>query len=281
LDHTNDGVIKCERRDHHRRHNGGRGKTKRKQKNKKRKRGNIARNSGGTRNKKAQPQQQPHSDVSYQFVALDCEMVGYGRKGINSMLARCSLVTIDDDSGKVKVLYDTYVKPTKHVTDYRTQWSGVTKEHLESDAAVTFEVCRSKVRKLLNPSDIHTDDGDEGESKIVILVGHALKNDFQVLRYYHPRSLTRDTAMYKPFMRQVRKRMLPHKLSYLCEEHLGITIQNNDCTIEIDKDTHEEDDDETGDGHSSIEDAAATLLLYRHVSDEWEKSLGYPLQRQR
>ncbi len=130
------------------------------------------------RKRKSQSQSQPN--ISY--IALDCEMVGYGRKGINSMLARCSLVTInDDDSGKVKVLYDTYVKPTKHVTDYRTQWSGVTKEHLESDSAVTFEVCRSKVRKLLNPSDTD-EDGDK--QKVVILVGHALKNDFQVLRYW-------------------------------------------------------------------------------------------------
>ncbi len=88
--------------------------------------------------------------------------------------------------------------------------------------------------------------------------------------------------MYKPFMRQVRKRMLPHKLSYLCEEHLGLHIQNNDCTIEFEKDGQDEEViHETSHGHSSIEDAAATLLLYRHVSDEWEKSLGYPLRRRK
>ena len=134
-------------------------------------------------------------------------MVGYGRQGINSMLARCSLVTIDEinhdgDNGKnstcnsynnsdgngdgdihsdayeisptINVLYDVYVKPTKNITDYRTEYSGITPDHLLREDAVTFEVCRSKVMALLKPS----------EDRIFVLVGHALKNDFQVLRYW-------------------------------------------------------------------------------------------------
>jgi hypothetical protein len=123
---------------------------------------------------------------SISFVAMDCEMVGIGRQGINSMLARCSLVTIIDDESKIdgendedfkpriNVLYDVYVKPTKHITDYRTEYSGITPEHLESDDAVNYEVCRSKIISLLKPT----------EDKIVVLVGHALKNDFEVLGYW-------------------------------------------------------------------------------------------------
>lgn len=113
---------------------------------------------------------------SIKFVAMDCEMVGYGRKGINSMLARCSLVTIEygDGGPRIKVLYDAYVKPTKNITDYRTKWSGITPAHLESANAVTFDRCRSKVISLLKST----------EDQEVILVGHALKNDFQVLRYW-------------------------------------------------------------------------------------------------
>ena len=30
-------------------------------------------------------------------------------------------------------------------------------------------------------------------------------------------------------------------------------------------------------GHSSVEDAAATLMLYKAFSKEWEESLGNPL----
>lgn len=128
---------------------------------------------------------------SISFVAMDCEMVGVGRNGVNSMLARCSLVTIEssststststgtstgtghDDHPRIKVLYDAYVKPTKNITDYRTQWSGITPEHLSSDAAVTHDRCRADVISLLKSS----------EDRVVVLVGHALENDFEVLRH--------------------------------------------------------------------------------------------------
>lgn len=121
-----------------------------------------------------------------QFIGMDCEMVGYGRKGTRSMLARCSLVTLSDEisttdsdaiavpAPKIKVLYDVYVKPTKHITDYRTQYSGIIPKHLESENAVNWEVCQSQVKRILKSSD----------EKIVILVGHALKNDYQVLKYW-------------------------------------------------------------------------------------------------
>ncbi len=141
---------------------------------------------------------------SVSFVAMDCEMVGIGRQGINSMLARCSIVSVDEEfileesknedcddeddcncdendlkkspmkMPRIKVLYDVYVKPTKHVTDYRTEYSGITPEHFERDDAVTYEVCRSKVLSMLNST----------EDRVVVLIGHALKNDFQVLRYW-------------------------------------------------------------------------------------------------
>lgn len=34
-----------------------------------------------------------------------------------------------------------------------------------------------------------------------ILVGHALKNDLDVLMLSHPRQMIRDTAKYRPYMR--------------------------------------------------------------------------------
>jgi len=121
-----------------------------------------------------------------QFIGMDCEMVGCGRKGSNSMLARCSLVTLSDEisttdsdssaapAPKIKVLYDVYVKPTKNITDYRTKYSGIIPEHFEGENAVNWEVCQSQVKRILKSSD----------EKKVILVGHALRNDYQVLRYW-------------------------------------------------------------------------------------------------
>lgn len=53
-------------------------------------------------------------------VAIDCEMVGVGPDGEDSILARASLV---NQFGKC--IYDKYVKPTERVTDYRTAVSGI------------------------------------------------------------------------------------------------------------------------------------------------------------
>lgn len=53
-------------------------------------------------------------------VAIDCEMVGVGPDGEDSILARVSLV---NQFGKC--IYDKYVKPTEKVTDYRTAVSGI------------------------------------------------------------------------------------------------------------------------------------------------------------
>lgn len=123
-----------------------------------------------------------------EFIAMDCEMVGCGRKGSESMLARCSLVTFSENTStdmnntepsnssgslKIKVLYDVYVKPTKIVTDYRTKHSGITADHLKRDHAVSWDTCRAMVQKILQ-SD---------EDKTMILIGHGLENDFEVLRY--------------------------------------------------------------------------------------------------
>jgi hypothetical protein len=122
-----------------------------------------------------------------QFIAMDCEMVGYGKNGSKSLLARCSLVTLsetepmnlldhdtDETRLQIEVLYDVYVKPTKNVTDYRTQYSGITKEHLWRDDAVSWDVCHSHVKKVLKST----------EDKRVVLIGHGLENDFQVLNYW-------------------------------------------------------------------------------------------------
>lgn len=58
-------------------------------------------------------------------MAIDCEMVGTGPGGCTSSLARCSIVGYEGD-----VLYDSYVRPTEPIVDYRTRWSGIRKKHM-------------------------------------------------------------------------------------------------------------------------------------------------------
>lgn len=98
-------------------------------------------------------------------IALDCEMVGIGPNGRDHMLARVSIVNEKGD-----IILDKYVKPTQSVVDYRTKYSGITPTHLEhahSFAEVQAEVMRIKLNR--------------------ILVGHALHNDFRVLKIEHPK----------------------------------------------------------------------------------------------
>lgn len=191
------------------------------------------------------------------------------------MLARCSLVTLKEESegkgNKIKVLYDAYVKPTKNVTDYRTKWSGITRERLEKDDVITLRQCRMDVLSFLSSSP---------DGRTIVLVGHALQNDFDVLNIQHPRELIRDTAKYKPLMRPVRKKFYPRKLSDLSREYLNVHIQNHGVpSLLYEKEDGKCDDDDMNLGHDSIEDAAATLLLYKKFSHDWEQSLGYPLRK--
>lgn len=63
-------------------------------------------------------------------MAIDCEMVGVGPDGEDSILARVSLV---NHFGKC--IYDKYVKPTEKVTDYRTAVSGIRPEDIKDGAS--------------------------------------------------------------------------------------------------------------------------------------------------
>jgi hypothetical protein len=179
------------------------------------------------------------------------------------------------------ILYDKYVIPRRKVTDYRTEWSGITKEtyakrpsqcqsSLTSDdngtttsiPIVSFETCKHEISKLFASIN----------GKNVIVVGHGLVNDFDVLEITHPVSNIRDTSTYKPYQRETRKKLYPRKLSTLACEELGIHIQQQQ---------QQQQQQQTIIGHSSVEDAAAALRLYWHKHGEWERSLGYPLLRRR
>lgn len=169
------------------------------------------------------------------YLAIDCEMVGTGPKGSISRLARCSIVSYDGD-----VVYDKFINPTVPVTDYRTKWSGIRRSDLVN--AKPYPEARKEILKLLM-------------GKVVI--GHAIHNDFKVLGYSHPSALTRDTS---------RIPLLNLKAGFavnVCASLKRLTkaIFNRDI--------------QTGrKGHSSVEDARATMELYKVVEEEWERKLA-------
>ncbi|XP_005356961.1 interferon-stimulated 20 kDa exonuclease-like 2 [Microtus ochrogaster] len=169
------------------------------------------------------------------MVAVDCEMVGTGPKGRVSSLARCSIVNYNGD-----VLYDDYVLPPCHIVDYRTRWSGIRKCHMAK--ATPFKIAQSQILKIL-------------KGKIVI--GHAIHNDYKALQYFHPKSLTRDTSQI-PLLN--RKADCPENVT-LSLKHLTKKLLHRD--IQAGKS-----------GHSSVEDAQATMELYKLVEVEWEQHLA-------
>ncbi|THH13375.1 hypothetical protein EW146_g6828 [Bondarzewia mesenterica] len=114
----------------------------------------------------------PPTDLSRcKYLALDCEMVGVGPGGVESSLARVSIV---DYHGVV--MLDEFVRQRERVTDWRTAFSGVRERDMID--AKSFEEIQTRVADLL---------------KDRILVGHALHNDTKALLLSHPRALQRDT----------------------------------------------------------------------------------------
>ncbi|RXK42114.1 hypothetical protein M231_00471 [Tremella mesenterica] len=164
----------------------------------------------------------PPSDGRYPVLAVDCEMVVAGKEQV---LARVSIVDVETDS----VIFDELVKPPCPVTDYRTQWSGITSAQLES-ATHTL----STIQEALISSD----------SPIItphtILLGHSLECDLTALRLRH--ALCIDTALIF-----THPRGAPYKpgLKWLTQKWLDREIQGGTK------------------GHDSVEDAKACVDLLK------------------
>ncbi|XP_054433534.1 apoptosis-enhancing nuclease [Pteronotus mesoamericanus] len=165
-------------------------------------------------------------------VAIDCEMVGTGPRGRVSELARCSVVSYHGD-----VLYDKYIRPEMPIVDYRTRWSGITRQHMSK--AIPFQVAQKEILKLL---------------KGKVVVGHALHNDFKALKYVHPRSQTRDTTYVPNLLSQPGL----HTRTRVSLKDLALQLLHKKIQVG----QH---------GHSSVEDAATAMELYRLVEVQWER----------
>ncbi|KAJ0060136.1 hypothetical protein NL108_003976 [Boleophthalmus pectinirostris] len=137
-------------------------------------------------------------------VAIDCEMVGVGPDGEDSILARVSLV---NQFGKC--IYDKYVKPTEKVTDYRTHVSGIRPEDIKDGEDI--DTVRKEVAEILRGR---------------IVVGHAIHNDLKILLLDHPKKKIRDTQKYEAF-KKMAKSGRP-ALRVLCREVLNVKVQQGE-----------------------------------------------------
>ncbi|CAL8107042.1 unnamed protein product [Calicophoron daubneyi] len=177
--------------------------------------------------------QQPDEEIQSELqpIALDCEMVGVGPK-MTSALGRISIV---DYFGNL--LYDVMVRPRETITDYRTRWSGIRVSDMHR--SIPFECVQDQVERIIRNR---------------IVVGHMVRNDFQVLGLKHPEHLIRDTAV-TPYARLLAGFQGKHviALQALTIRLFGIRIQNGE--------------------HCSTEDARATMAIYRLVEKVWEAEL--------
>lgn len=98
------------------------------------------------------------------FFGLDCEMCRTTCGDLE--LTRISIV--DED---MKVFYEQLVKPDNKITDYLTQYSGITPRMMRNVTKRLQDV-QEDLRRILPPD--------------AILVGQSLSNDMHAIRMMHP-----------------------------------------------------------------------------------------------
>ncbi|UPX13442.1 uncharacterized protein EKO05_0003950 [Ascochyta rabiei] len=155
-------------------------------------------------------------------VALDCEMVRIGHN--ISELARLS--AIDYLTGEI--LIDTLVRPLHAVTDWRTQWSGVTAQAMNAAVAsgTALQGAPEARTQLFTFVDTET-----------VLVGHALHHDLAALGICHQNVVDSAALASKAVAMGARKQW---GLQALCAELLTLSVQGHGSQ-----------------GHDSVEDALA------------------------
>jgi len=153
--------------------------------------------------------------------------------GPRGSISALARVSVVDFHGNV--LLDSYVKPTQPVTQYRTWVSGIRPRHLKN--ADGFNAVKKNVAQLI---------------KDKILIGHAIHHDLQALAIQHPPELIRDTSTYQPLWILANTTRSP-SLKRLAKLILDLKIQKQ--------------------SHCSIDDAKATMAIYRTQQEEWEDDL--------
>ncbi|KAJ0253698.1 Small RNA degrading nuclease 1 [Hirschfeldia incana] len=144
---------------------------------------------------------------STEMVAVDCEMVlcDDGTEG---------LVRVGAVDRHLKVILDEFVKPDKHVVDYRTDITGITAEDIEKATLSLVDIQETLQPFLSNGA---------------ILVGHSLNKDLEVLKIDHPKVI--DTSLVFKYSNARRPKRA--SLNNLCKSILGYEVRkagvSHDC----------------------------------------------------
>jgi len=134
-----------------------------------------------------------------------------------------------------QLVLDLIVRPKERVTDWRTPVSGIHPRMMKT--AVAFHAAQSQVAEILSGR---------------VLVGHSVQHDLKALLLSHPRSMIRDTSLHPAYRRRAQGKT--PGLATLAKAELDMEIQTGK--------------------HSSVEDAQATMLLYRKHKDDFEMQVS-------
>ncbi len=158
----------------------------------------------------------------FPLVAIDCEMCVTGGNTEQdpdakhtAELTRLTLVApcegTDTDECSPTVLVDVYVRPRDDapITDYVTQYSGITEQIMTSHDTISFHQAQLLFLRLVSAE--------------TFLVGHSLDSDLKSLQVVHRNCL--DTAILYPHPKGFPIR---YKLRQLAQDHLKMSIQNHD-----------------------------------------------------
>ncbi|CAN1271491.1 RNA exonuclease 4, partial [Linum perenne] len=167
-------------------------------------------------------------------VAIDCEMVGGGDDGTIDLCGQVCLVDEDEN-----IVFHAYVQPQVPVTDYRSEVTGLTEEHLK-DGMPLKQVQDRILEILYNGESVEKAKSDGGKARL--LVGHSLEYDLECLRISYPPKLLRDTAKYRPLM---KTNLVSYSLKYLTQTYLGYEIQKGE--------------------HDPYEDCLSVMRLYKRI----------------
>lgn len=146
--------------------------------------------------------------------SLDCEMI------LTIAGQEVARVTVIDMN--CQIVYDQLIKPKYRVTDYCTQYSGITEELLKTNV-ITLEEAQEKLFEFINQD--------------TILVGHSINCDLKALRLIHKNIV--DTSVIFPHKNPQYK----NSLKRLAKHYLKMDIQESQT------------------GHDSAEDAIAVMKL--------------------
>ncbi|XP_064642488.1 uncharacterized protein LOC135496859 [Lineus longissimus] len=143
-----------------------------------------------------------------------------------------------------KVVLDIYSCPEEPITDFRTPWSGIHPYHMKN--AVPFESARRRIKQII-------------EGKIII--GHAIHNDLEVLKIAPSQENIRDTITSAKLKEMMGSNETKCSLKKMARALLDRWIQKG--------------------SHCSVEDARASLDLFKLIEQDWDGQLKQTKRRKR